>query len=376
VKEKSVHGVIVSAGSTWLVLHTNSGSSITVHTTSHTTVTFNQRATALPALFPGAHVVARVVPYGRDVLANTVTGSARQVRASGRLTLVSGSALSIRHGSGKVVAVDLLPSSKVTDAGHTVNRSTLQVGAFLQVSGYAAPSRAIRATTIAIVHPALDLHGTFSRRGKTAVIALATGEQFVAHFSRSSVVHATHLTSELSQGELPSGVRVHATGQADSGGAILVHTLDATLRSASVRAQVASIGVSNMALRTTSLASVQLLAETTVAQGSHTLTAVDIVAGDDVTVSGYVANGNVLLARRIAVHRKLTGFDATVAAVTGPTLTVTAANASRTVFLSGSTIITGPAGAVVSAGMKVHITGYLRGDGVVLATRVRILHSP
>jgi hypothetical protein len=40
--------------------------------------------------------------------------------------------------------------------------------------------------------------------------------------------------------------------------------------------------------------------------------------------------------------------------------------------MSSSTIITGGTSTDITAGAAVHVTGYQRGDGVILATRVRI----
>jgi hypothetical protein len=45
------------------------------------------------------------------------------------------------------------------------------------------------------------------------------------------------------------------------------------------------------------------------------------------------------------------------------------------VLVSTSTLIIGTVGTILASGMKVHVTGYLRGDTAILATRVRILKS-
>jgi hypothetical protein len=106
------------------------------------------------------------------------------------------------------------------------------------------------------------------------------------------------------------------------------------------------------------------------------LTAGDIVVGDDVTAYGYTLKGNVILARKVSVHRRLLGLDGIVASVNDASFDLTASDGSHTVFVNGTTLIFGVAGTTLAPGMKVHVTGYLRGDAVVLATRVRILKSP
>jgi hypothetical protein len=124
-----------------------------------------------------------------------------------------------------------------------------------------------------------------------------------------------------------------------------------------------------------SAASVRLTTSTTYFQGSHTLTAADIVVGDDITVYGYSLSGGAMVARKIAVHRRLLALDGIVASITDQSFVLTAADGSHTVLVTSATAVLGPAGAVLAAGMKVHVTGYLRGDGTILATRVRIVKA-
>ena len=115
---------------------------------------------------------------------------------------------------------------------------------------------------------------------------------------------------------------------------------------------------------------------TTISQGSHQLRAGDIVVGDDVTVYGYALNGGVVVARKVSVHRRLLGLDGIVTSITDASFDLAASDGSHTVVVSSATQVFGVAGTTLASGMKVHVTGYLRGDAVVLATRVRILKSP
>jgi hypothetical protein len=55
---------------------------------------------------------------------------------------------------------------------------------------------------------------------------------------------------------------------------------------------------------------------------------------------------------------------------------LTSSEGSNRVILSSSTVVTGGTTDDITSGAPVHVTGYLRGDGVILATRVRIGKKP
>jgi hypothetical protein len=116
---------------------------------------------------------------------------------------------------------------------------------------------------------------------------------------------------------------------------------------------------------------VQVGPNTTFAQGSHTLALTDLVVGDDVTVYGYDGGGELVLARKVLVHRHIVGMDGTVAALTANGFTLQASDGPHPVILSATTIYTNLTAGSIVAGMAIHVTGYLRGDGSILATRVR-----
>jgi hypothetical protein len=63
--------------------------------------------------------------------------------------------------------------------------------------------------------------------------------------------------------------------------------------------------------------------------------------------------------------------DGTVASQTVDGFMLDAADGPHRVLVSGSTVFTGMPTSGPTPGLAVHVTGYLRGDGSILATRVR-----
>jgi hypothetical protein len=111
---------------------------------------------------------------------------------------------------------------------------------------------------------------------------------------------------------------------------------------------------------------VRLDANAGIRQGARPLQLADLVIGDDVTVTGY-AGKDVILARTLQVHRPLVGLDGVVQASGSGGITLNTTSGIVHVAVGPETQVTGN----VVLGSKVHVTGYRRGDGVVLATRIR-----
>jgi hypothetical protein len=104
----------------------------------------------------------------------------------------------------------------------------------------------------------------------------------------------------------------------------------------------------------------------TLLQGSRSLLPADVVVGDDATAEGYTVRDGILV-RKLMVHRPLVGLDGTVAALGAGGLTLLTPAGSVRVAIGTDTQVTG----APAVGMAIHVTGYRRGDGVILATRVR-----
>jgi RNase P/RNase MRP subunit p29 len=372
----TIRGTVTATGASWLVVTQSSGAKQTVRLTSRTQVVFGGRQTSGSAFFPGAHVVARGSRSGAELQASTVTGSASSASETGRLNRVAGRTLLLHRSSGKVVRIDLPAGITPKDGGHAVSLTQLGRGAYLHASGYTELSKALRAVAVTVLHPTLDLRGVLSWQGRTATVRTAGGDSYVALFGRRSAISASRLAGSLRSADIPGGTSVHVVGTVDISGSLAVQTLIARLHSATIRAKIGSMDATGPVVEAAgSEVHVRFIPSTTFFQGSHPLTAGDIVTGDDVTVFGYALSGGTIVARKIAVHRRLLGLDGVVASVTGQSFVLTAADGPHTVLVSATTVVSGTAGTVLAAGMKVHVTGYLRGDGTILATRLHILKA-
>lgn len=376
-KEVTVRGMLTAGGSTWLQVTHSSGARETVRLDSHTRVMFQGHATTGASLFPGMRVVARGTRSGTELHASSVTASAKVSSETGRVVNQAGSNIEIQRSSGTLVRVDLPTGVVPRDGAHAVAVRQIGHGAYLRVSGYLEPSKVLRATTVTVLHPTLTVRGILSWHGGVASVRTATGATYAARFGRSSSVLASQLDVPLQPADIPSGTTVDLVGAVDLSGSLAVQTVTVRLHSTTLRAKVdslqsggLSLGVGGGSVR------VRINSGTTISQGSHPLLVGDIVAGDVVTVYGYALKDGAVTARKISVHRRLLGLDGIVASVSDKSFGLTASDGSHTVLVSSTTLIFGVAGASLSNGMKVHVSGYLRGDAVILATRVRILKSP
>jgi RNase P/RNase MRP subunit p29 len=141
------------------------------------------------------------------------------------------------------------------------------------------------------------------------------------------------------------------------------------LTHASVRATVRSISGDALVVQNgTQAMTVRVTAETVIAQGSHTIGLQDLVVGDDVTADGYQLGTDTLLGRKVLVHRKLVGVDGMISSLTADGFSLATASGDIRVIVGTATVVVGSP----AAGATVHVTGYRRGDGSILATRVRV----
>jgi hypothetical protein len=65
-------------------------------------------------------------------------------------------------------------------------------------------------------------------------------------------------------------------------------------------------------------------------------------------------------------------LDGTISSINPGGFVFSASDGSHAVLLSPDTIFSGGTSANLVVATGVHVTGYLRGDGVILATRVRL----
>jgi hypothetical protein len=168
--------------------------------------------------------------------------------------------------------------------------------------------------------------------------------------------------------DVPAGTHVHVMGTVESDGSILVTTAVVHLASVTTAGTVGSVSSSGLSVVTAAgTLTVRAGTSAEIVQGSHVLRLADVVPGDTVTVEGYQGNGVVLL-RKLLVHRPLVGLSGVVQAIGSDGLTLSGSVGVTHVLVGPETQVTG----TVATGVTVHVTGYRRGDGVIVATRIRV----
>jgi hypothetical protein len=305
-------------------------------------------------------------------MATSVTVSVVDRSVKGRVLAINGSTLTLRLASGGTSRIELPAGLAVIDGTARGGRSLVRVGAFVQIDGYLELSGTVRAASARILHPRVELVGTVIATAGGVTMRTSQGETYLLRFSSSSRISGGAVDLELRQNDIPVGARVHVEGQARSDGAVAVTGLAVRLAAVTVRGQIDGAQGNGLAVRVgQAVVQVRAGASTPVLQGSHTLALSDLVAGDDVTVYGYNGGKAIVIARKILVHRRLMGLDGTVAALSPDGFVLTASDGDHRVLVSAATIVSG-AGVSPGVGDTVHVTGYQRGDGVILATRVRV----
>lgn len=363
---KTVRGTIVSVRGQELVIVDGAGAHHTVWIPRNVRPTVAGEPDSR-ALFPGARVTVRGTVSGSTIQARSLTVSVETRDVTGRLLGVAGGTVQV-EARGRPVIVDLGGAPSAVDSGKQVPSRALHVGAFIEVHGYAATGEPLRAISIRVLHPLLDLRGTLFIAASGYTVRLTNGDRFRLHLSSG-----THVVNELKPlpltvDDIPAGSAIHVTGRARSDGSLSATSVVARLSSVTLRGTIAGITGATVSVSAgTSTESVRVDGGTPITQGSQPLQLSDVVVGDDVTVEGY--QGRIaVLARAILVHRPLVGITGVVQATGSGGLTLSTSSATVRVIVTATTIVTGS----VAIGQSVHVTGYRRGDGVILATRLHV----
>jgi predicted RNA binding protein YcfA (HicA-like mRNA interferase family) len=370
IAARSIDGTIVSAGPSRLVIASTSGARYTVLLGKSTQVQLNGRNAPPDAVFPGAKIKARGTLSGHTLTATSVTLTLRSVSATGRITGVRPASLTLIATRSRLVEVDLPAHVRLSDGGKQIAAGSLRAGAFAQATGWEVKANVLRATSVQVMHPQLTLAATASSTGSGSVtVQTAAGDRYTLRFSTSSVVESARTHIQLLPQEIPSGTRVHVIGTVGSDGTLLVSEMSVQLSAVSLRGLITSLGAKAITLSSGAGTVRGTLAESvTFEQGTHQLIAADIVVGDDVTVYGYrIASG--VLVRKVLVHRPRVTISGTVAAINADGFNVAAADGAHRVLVSGSTVVTGDS---IAVGFAVHVSGYRRGDGAILALTVKL----
>jgi hypothetical protein len=277
----------------------------------------------------------------------------------------------LRDTAGVTLHIDIPAGVLVRDGKKRLPAAALHVGAFLQAHGYAEPRGDIRGIDLRVDHPALDLPATVVSTNGGVIIKTSTGDTFRLRISGSTELSSLYGSIPITVSDIPQGVKVHLQGVVSSDGTVAVRRLVVRLRSVTLRGSLVQMGSSQLTLQNgTGTSRIRFSSGVQVAQGSRFIELTDLVVGDDITVCGYTG-AQAVLARKILVHRKLVGLDGTVAEAAPDGFSLTTSAGPVRVVVSSTTQVSGIS-QTIATGLKAHVTGYRRGDGVVLATRVRL----
>ncbi len=369
---QTVRGTLLSAQGSIFVIADSSGSHHRVRLAAGVRPTLHGKPAPAQAIFPGVATRARGRPSGGVLLATSLTLTVRTGTVKGRVIGITGSTLSVRLTSGEVRKISLPAGLLAQDGSRRLAARSLRAGAYVTVSGYVATPAPLRAVGVTVQHVSIDAAAVVTGVHGGITVRTSRGETYLLRFSASTVITTGPTNLSLSPSDIPNGVRVHVQGTVDSTGALAVSTLAIHLSSVTVRSPVAIVAGQPWTIENGAAThKLRLEPDTSFTQGTHTLAVTDVVNNDDVTVYGYsIANG-VILVRKVEVHRKLAGFDGTVLSVTVDGFILQASDGNHRVITSSTTQFTGTS-TQLAAALKVHVTGYVRGDGVILATRVKI----
>jgi hypothetical protein len=322
-------------------------------------------------------VTARGHAAGTVLVATKVTLSVKTRTLRGRVSASLRSRLVVSSTSGVQTTVEVPPGAVLTDGTKQVLGGRIGVGASVQIRGYSEPSGAVRAVSIRIVHPNVNFSAIVISNAGKLVVQTSKGERFILYVSAGTQVSTGREQFTLAPRDLPIGAKVHIRGTVRSDGGVRVQQMTIRLASEMVRGQVGQLTGQAMDLQTSSGAvHVVFEPQMSVAQGAHLLTTGDLVVGDEVTAYGYNDGPGMLLARKLLVHRPIAGLDGTVQTLSTDGFILTTTTGPIHVLVSLSTVFSTGTSSNLAAGETVHVTGYRRGDGAVLATRIRVKKLP
>lgn len=362
----TIRGTVVSVHGKSLVIVDTAGTRRAVRLPDGVRPVAHGIPVSAAAVFPGVQATVKGTMNGSTLLASSLEVSVEVRALSGRLVRLAQATLQVK-AAGRLETVDLGGAPVILDTGRHIPVGALKVGAFLEVKGYVPASYRLRATTIRVLHPDLDITGTLVTDTTGHSIRTSAGEIYRIHISGATQVTNARAPVSLTIAEVPDGTRLHVTGKAGSDGSISAATVVVQLSSVTLRGKITGISGSDIAVSSGAIQqTVRLDASAGIWQGSQPLQVTDLVVGDDVTVTGY-AGKDVVLARKLQVHRALVGLDGTVQSTGSSGITLSSSTGTIRVVVGPDTQVSGN----ITIGATIHVTGYRRGDGVILATRIR-----
>jgi len=369
-KVLTVRGTVVTAFPALTVVD-SAGARYTIHLARGAQARLHGVPAPAGALFPGVRVTAKGSVVARVLMASSLTVEVTIHVLKGRVVRVAPGRLDVGTASG-TRPIDLLSGVVPSDGGRRVPLSALHPGAFVEARGYSVPRQPLRALSVSVQHPHLQFSAVVIGTTPLLTVRTSKGETYQLLLTSGSTITASRVAAQLKPADIPSGERVHVAGVVGTDGRLTVDELRVRLQSVTVRGQIATVSSRELSLDAASgPVVVQPQSNSEYEQGAHSIQRGDLVVGDDVTVYGYTVAHHRVLLRKLVLHRRLTALQGTVGSFTAQSLILDAPDGPHHVLLSDSTIFTDGAVSDIVAGITLHVTGYLRGDGVVLATRVR-----
>ncbi|MDQ2745154.1 MAG: DUF5666 domain-containing protein [Chloroflexota bacterium] len=369
-KVLTVRGTVVTALPALAVVD-SAGARYTIHLARGVQARLRGGPAPAGALFPGVRVTAKGTVVARVLVASSLTVEVTIHVLKGRVVRVAPGRLDVRTTSG-LHSITLLSGVVPSDGGHRVSLSALHPGAFVEARGYSVPRQPLRALSVSVQHPHLQFSAVVIGTTPLLTVRTSKGETYQLLLTNASTITAGRVVAQLKPADIPSGERVHVAGVVGTDGRLTVDELRVRLHSVTVRGQIATVSSRDLSVDAASgPVVVQPQSSSEYEQGAHSIQRGDLVVGDDVTVYGYTVAHHRVLLRKLVVHRRLTALEGTVGSFTGQSIILDAPDSPHHVLLSDSTIFTGGTSSDIAVGVTLHVTGYLRGDGVVLATRVR-----
>jgi Domain of unknown function (DUF5666) len=325
------------------------------------------------AIFPGVRLTARGTASGSSLRAASVMLQIVVRTVSGRVTSLRHSIIQVQASRGRTVAATLTGSTSLTDAGKRIPSSSLTAGTFVQLKAFEATPKLIHAVSIQVQHPLLSFTATVLRVVPQMSVRETNGEIFALNIGGSTPIVTSVGALPVHFLEIPIGVSVRVSGRADSYGAVDVRTLAAHLHTRTIRGKLLQIGPQSLQVQLgTQVMDTRVSPGASFLQGSHAIDAAGLVTGDDITVYGYDTLPGKMIARKVVVHRRIAALSGQISSLTDLGFVLSAADGQHEVILSDATVWTRISRAALAVGLTVHVTGYLRGDGSVIATRVRL----
>ena len=366
---RSIRGVITALPGAAILVSTSAGARYRVVLGRGVRVLWNGKAAPPIAIFVGERVDAKGTLSGTVLTATSVTVTVTPRAASGRLLQVNRATLTVKGTRGTTLRVQMVKGTVIRDGSHRLDTAMLHPGSFVKAVGFEAGTNVIRAETVRVEHPVLSIIGTLTLKSGGGTVATSDGQIYLIRFDGQSQISSERTHIPLQPVDVPNGAYVHVTGKVNANAELVVADMTVRLASVTLRGHVVSLGQQSVSVQAGTVTSaVRLLDTASVLQGTHTMTLPDVVVGDDVTVYGYRTAGGVL-ARELLIHRARITLTGTISQITATGFSMAVAGTSYTVVVTADTALSG---SVPVLGSAVHVRGYRRGDGTILAASVQV----